>query len=127
MNYNSAIPPTIVDGIYNPINQANSRKDYYSRDILPNHIYARYRARQKIPNKFSMAFQAPEQVPLGTPSIMSQFGRGKDKYNEQGHVIKHKKLKQQPLQAFSGSVASTVDHNLIGRGKPKKRLVFKKK
>jgi hypothetical protein len=79
-----------------------------------------------------MAFQQPEQVPLGTPSIMSQFGRGSKKapmvkHNEQGHRIKHKKLKQQPLQAFSGSVASTVDNNLIGHGKPKKKLVFKRK
>lgn len=126
MNYNSAYVPTIVDGIYHPINQAKNKKDYYSGSILPDSVYARYRARQKIPNKYSMAFQQPEQVPLGTPSIMSQFGRG-SKHNDEGRPIKHKKLKQQPLQAFSGSVASTVDNNLIGHGKPKKKLVFKRK
>jgi hypothetical protein len=126
MNYNSAYVPTIVDGIYHPINQAKNKKDYYSGSILPDSVYARYRARQKIPNKYSMAFQQPEQVPLGTPSIMSQFGRGA-KHNDEGRPIKHKKLKQQPLQAFSGSVASTVDNNLIGHGKPKKKLVFKRK
>lgn len=70
------------DGLYFPVIQSDPRTDMYKKGILPDHISAQYRKKQKLKinkNPFMDKIDYALLQPLGTPSAVSMMGSGKNK------------------------------------------------
>ena len=94
----STLRPPIAfpgDGVRNPVIQSNPKTDMYKKGILPDHISAQYRKKQKLKiskNPFMDKIDYALLQPLGTPSAVSMMGSGKNKSkSKRATLLKHPK------------------------------------